>query len=82
MEPYPQQLLINSTNLETFKRSSIEASQLIAAKINVFNTILSVSEEALKNRNANANLFRLVKAYRTHGHRQAAVDPLGLSILP
>ncbi|KAH3853578.1 hypothetical protein DPMN_096107 [Dreissena polymorpha] len=30
------------------------------------------------NRNANSNVFRLVEAYRTYGHRKATIDPLGL----
>ncbi|KAJ3380793.1 putative 2-oxoglutarate dehydrogenase E1 component DHKTD1, mitochondrial [Lobulomyces angularis] len=37
------------------------------------------TQEQLDNRNANANLLRLVKAYRTKGHLQADLDPLGLA---
>jgi hypothetical protein len=32
----------------------------------------------LKNQIANANLFRLVSAYRAHGHKKASIDPLGV----
>ncbi|KAI9173184.1 hypothetical protein H9P43_007315 [Blastocladiella emersonii ATCC 22665] len=35
--------------------------------------------EELANRQANANLLRLVQAYRVHGHRAATLDPLGLN---
>jgi len=31
------------------------------------------------NRITNANLLRFVEAYRTHGHRKANLDPLGLT---
>ncbi|RKP28148.1 thiamine diphosphate-binding protein [Syncephalis pseudoplumigaleata] len=36
------------------------------------------TEKQLDNRRENANLLRLVIAYRTHGHRNAKLDPLGL----
>jgi len=36
------------------------------------------TEEQSKNRIENANLVRLVKAYRTYGHLEADLDPLGL----
>ncbi|KAI9594143.1 thiamine diphosphate-binding protein [Syncephalis fuscata] len=39
------------------------------------------TEEQLDNRRENANLLRLVIAYRTHGHRNANLDPLGLQEL-
>ncbi|KAF9992356.1 hypothetical protein BGZ79_003171, partial [Entomortierella chlamydospora] len=34
--------------------------------------------EELANRVENANLLRLVIGYRTHGHRNANLDPLGI----
>ncbi|KAF9408039.1 hypothetical protein BGZ94_002468 [Podila epigama] len=34
--------------------------------------------EELANRVENANLLRLVIGYRTHGHRKANLDPLGI----
>ncbi|ORZ31198.1 Transketolase, pyrimidine binding domain-domain-containing protein [Catenaria anguillulae PL171] len=37
------------------------------------------SPEELANRQANANLLRLVHAYRTHGHLVAKLDPLGIN---
>ena len=36
--------------------------------------------EQLSNQIKNANLVRLVTAYRTHGHKAADLDPLGLHI--
>ncbi|CAG8644661.1 8575_t:CDS:2, partial [Cetraspora pellucida] len=36
------------------------------------------TQEELSNRIENANLLRLVTAYRTHGHRCAYIDPLGI----
>ena len=33
--------------------------------------------EQLANQARNANLLRLVTAYRTHGHKAASLDPLG-----
>ncbi|KAI8912779.1 thiamine diphosphate-binding protein [Gorgonomyces haynaldii] len=35
--------------------------------------------EELQNRNQNANLLRLVYAYRAHGHRAAQLDPLNMA---
>ncbi|KAJ3363706.1 hypothetical protein GGF32_003743 [Allomyces javanicus] len=35
--------------------------------------------EELANRNDNANLLRLVAAYRMHGHQYAKLDPLGIN---
>ena len=32
----------------------------------------------VRNRVAQANLWRLATAYRDHGHRKASLDPLGL----
>ncbi|KAJ3185915.1 hypothetical protein HDU85_000827 [Gaertneriomyces sp. JEL0708] len=37
------------------------------------------TEEERANRNANANLVRLVHMYRVHGHRAAELDPLNFS---
>lgn len=37
-----------------------------------------VTPEQLQNQIQNANLVRLVSAYRTHAHKKAAIDPLGL----
>ena len=34
------------------------------------------SEEALQNRIKNANILRLVTAYREHGYKNADIDPL------
>jgi probable 2-oxoglutarate dehydrogenase E1 component DHKTD1 len=36
------------------------------------------TDKQLDNRRKNANLLRLVIAYRTHGHRNAKLDPLGI----
>ncbi|KAI8053368.1 dehydrogenase E1 and transketolase domain-containing protein 1 [Syncephalis plumigaleata] len=36
------------------------------------------TDKQLDNRRDNANLLRLVIAYRTHGHRNAKLDPLGI----
>ena len=40
---------------------------------------LSVKEEWLRRREAQPNLWRLVCAYRDHGHRVADLDPLQLT---
>ena len=37
-----------------------------------------MSEGWIRNRAAQANLWRLATAYREHGHRKATLDPLGL----
>jgi len=42
------------------------------------NDIETVPEDVLKARNDNANVFRMVEAYRRLGHIQANLDPLGL----
>jgi 2-oxoglutarate dehydrogenase complex dehydrogenase (E1) component-like enzyme len=39
----------------------------------------TVSQPELENRAKNANLTRLVLAYRNHGHRIADLDPLNLT---
>ncbi|CAG8546415.1 38028_t:CDS:10 [Gigaspora margarita] len=36
------------------------------------------TQEELSNRIENANLLRFITAYRTHGHRCAYIDPLGI----
>jgi hypothetical protein len=36
-----------------------------------------LTQEELDNQNKHANLLRLVNAYRTYGHFDAALDPLG-----
>ena len=47
--------------------------------IEVFFIFLIIeSEELIQNRISNANLVRLVTAYREHGHRKADIDPLKL----
>src|SRR4051812_27089988 len=40
--------------------------------------ITDYTSAELDNRNANANLLRLVLAFRNHGHRAADLDPLGI----
>ncbi|XP_019627441.1 PREDICTED: probable 2-oxoglutarate dehydrogenase E1 component DHKTD1, mitochondrial [Branchiostoma belcheri] len=40
-----------------------------------------VSNKAFQNRIHNANLLRLVSAYRDHGHKRARIDPLGLNAI-
>jgi 2-oxoglutarate dehydrogenase complex dehydrogenase (E1) component-like enzyme len=40
------------------------------------------TEEEQLNRSANANLFRLVYAYRSYGHLAADLDPLGIQKRP
>eukprot|EP01137_Pigoraptor_chileana_P037735 Opistho-2@35294 len=37
-----------------------------------------VSPEVILNRARNANVMRLVTAYRSHGHKKSEIDPLGL----
>eukprot|EP00057_Strongylocentrotus_purpuratus_P018889 XP_011673363.1 PREDICTED: probable 2-oxoglutarate dehydrogenase E1 component DHKTD1, mitochondrial [Strongylocentrotus purpuratus] len=39
---------------------------------------INTDEAAIQNRIQNANLLRLVTAYREHGHKRATLDPLGL----
>lgn len=39
----------------------------------------SVSKEYLDNRAKHSNFYRLVSAYRTHGHKQADIDPISTS---
>ena len=42
-------------------------------------TVAAVVDDAsLASRNAEANLFRMVEAYRKMGHSRANLDPLGL----
>ena len=38
--------------------------------------IIVGSKDALENRKKNADILRLVTAYREHGHKNADVDPL------
>ncbi|KAL4237502.1 putative 2-oxoglutarate dehydrogenase E1 component DHKTD1 [Mactra antiquata] len=37
-----------------------------------------VSNNALQNRIENSNVYRLIEAYRLHGHKKATLDPLSL----
>ena len=74
--PYRDQVSQNSNPNPQIRRdhkdSCLEVSFL------TFTCFFTVSAETLRNRNENSNLYRLVTAYREHGHRRAAVDPLGL----
>lgn len=45
-------------------------------------TLSKDTAEEQANRSANANLFRLVYAYRNYGHLQADIDPLGIQTKP
>lgn len=46
--------------------------------MNQFRYLLSVPDERLAARQANANLSAFIDAYRTHGHRTADVNPIEL----
>ena len=39
---------------------------------------ITVHDVALRNRIEQSNVYRLVSAYREHGHKKAATDPLKL----
>ncbi|KAK9892284.1 hypothetical protein WA026_019091 [Henosepilachna vigintioctopunctata] len=41
--------------------------------------MFSVPEQALQYRSKQSNFFRLVTAYREHGHKKASIDPISLS---
>lgn len=47
-----------------------------------YSFILTDTPEEQANRTANANLFRLVYAYRNYGHLVADLDPLDIQTKP
>ena len=38
----------------------------------------AVDDVTIQNRINNSNVYRLIEAYRSYGHRKATLDPLGL----
>jgi len=40
--------------------------------------LFSVAEEVKEARNSQGNIYRLVEAYRQHGHKLAAVNPISI----
>lgn len=42
---------------------------------------ISVPTESLTSRVKHSNFYRLVTAYREHGHKQANIDPISLRVL-
>ena len=52
------------------------ASTFLEVTMLLYNIQLIGSEEALQNRIKNADILRLVTAYREHGYKNADIDPL------
>ena len=51
---------------------------LVHWKILIVDQVDVDAPEELENRNQNANLLRLVYAYRSHGHKESNLDPLNM----
>lgn len=54
----------------------MDASTFLEVTMLLYNIQLIGSEEALQNRIKNADILRLVTAYREHGYKNADIDPL------
>ena len=54
----------------------MDASTFLEVTMLLYNMQLIGSEEALQNRIKNADILRLVTAYREHGYKNADIDPL------
>ena len=68
-------LSVSSSNFKLFKVFNIILN--IVIDIIIIIIIINVgSKDALENRNKNADILRLVTAYREQGHKNADVDPL------
>ena len=65
---------MSSSNFKLFKVFNIILN--IVIDIIIITIIIVGSKDALENRNKNADILRLVTAYREQGHKNADVDPL------
>ena len=54
----------------------MDACAFLEVTMPLYNILLIGSEEALQNRIKNADILRLVTAYREHGYKNADIDPL------
>lgn len=54
----------------------MDACSFLEVTMLLYNIQLIGSEEALQNRIKNADILRLVTAYREHGYKNADIDPL------
>lgn len=54
----------------------MDVSTFLEVTMLLYNIQLIGSEEALQNRIKNADILRLVTAYREHGYKNADIDPL------
>lgn len=54
----------------------MDACAFLEVTMLLYNIQLIGSEEALQNRIKNADILRLVTAYREHGYKNADIDPL------
>lgn len=54
----------------------MDACAFLEVTMFLYNIQLIGSEEALQNRIKNADILRLVTAYREHGYKNADIDPL------
>lgn len=54
----------------------MDASTFLEVTMLLYNIQLIGSEEALQYRIKNADILRLVTAYREHGYKNADIDPL------
>lgn len=54
----------------------MDASTFLEVTMLLYNIQLIGSEEALQSRIKNADILRLVTAYREHGYKNADIDPL------
>ena len=69
-------LSVSSSNFKLFKVFNIILNIVIDIIIIIIIIIIVGSKDALENRNKNADILRLVTAYREQGHKNADVDPL------
>src|SRR6266480_2039801 len=72
----------NNLNNYNYKSNGCKISSLSFHNNKYTNRIFNIhkkdSPEELLNRAENANLLRLVTSYRTYGHKNGDIDPLGI----
>ncbi|XP_041469251.1 probable 2-oxoglutarate dehydrogenase E1 component DHKTD1, mitochondrial [Lytechinus variegatus] len=61
-----------------FRQSAWQPLNLIGLQQQAEGEKIITDKAVIQNRIENANLLRLVTAYREHGHKRATLDPLGL----
>lgn len=47
-------------------------------QISILLPIVLVTEDILQKRSKESNFYRLVTAYREHGHKKAEIDPVSM----